>query len=313
MTNKYEIAVKPFSRLWFKQWAFIVLGTLLMAFGYVLFITPYHIIPGGVYGIAIAINAIFPTWMVGTIGLCLDVPILLLGIKMFGGKFGAKTIVAALLLPAFMNGLTLMIGGTDPAVILNGAMNLSGDMLLACIFGGVFTGVGLALILLSHATSGGTDIIAMILTKYFKKVPISKAILYVDSLVVVFGLLILQDWKTPLYSLITIFVISTLVDYMMEGGGSDKIVYILSKKHAEMEDLIINELDRSATYIRARGMYTKDETDMIFLVIPRREVPTVRDYIKMVDPDAFMIIANAHEIYGEGFRELKPAENQKAV
>lgn len=313
MNNKYEIAVKPFSRTWFKQWACIVLGTLLMAAGYVLFITPYHIIPGGVYGIAIAINAIFPSWMVGTIGLCLDIPILLLGIKMFGRKFGAKTIIAALLLPAFMNGLTLLIGGTDPAVILNGAMNLSSDMLLACIFGGVFTGVGLALILLSHATSGGTDIIAMIVTKYFKKVPISKAILYVDSLVVIFGLIILQDWKTPLYSLITIFVISNLIDYIMEGGGSDKIVYILTKKQSEMEELIINELDRSATYISARGMYTKDDKDMIFLVIPRREVPTVRDYVKMVDPDAFLIIANAHEIYGEGFTEIKAADSSKTV
>ena len=283
------------------MWAYIVVGAFLLAAGFVLFITPYNIVPGGVYGTGVVLHYLFPDIQVGTFGLMLDIPLLLIAFWIFGAKFGAKTIVAAILVPVFMNSMTWLIGTEDPALMLNGSINLSNDVLLSCIFGGILVGFGQGLILRTHATSGGTDIIAMIVHK-FTRLPIARCILIVDSCVVVLGLIVLKDWRIPLYSLITIYVATKLIDYVLDGGGSNKLLFILSDKHELIRKLIIEELDRSGTYIHSTGMYSMQNKDMIFVVLNRSELPIVQDYIKEIDDKAFMVVMNAHEIYGEGFK-----------
>lgn len=285
------------------SWAGVFFGSLLIAVAYVLFNTPYNITPGGVYGLGIVINHFFPDIMVGTIGLSLDIPLLITSFIIFGKGSGFKTIAAALVLPIIMNTLTVMVGGTDPALILNGNINLSNDILLASIFGGILTGIGLGIIVKSNATSGGTDVIGMIMTKYLK-MPFSKSMLIVESCVVLSGLVVFGNWTLPLYSLISLFITSKLIDVMIDGTSTDKLLFIISEKHEVIKDFILNELDRGGTYLKASGMYTKSDKMVIFVVISRNQLPRMRDLIKEIDKGAFMTVVNAHEILGDGFKSF---------
>lgn len=296
----YRFREQLFSLKWWRSWIMIVIGCFIMTMGFVLFINPYFIVPGGVYGAGIVLHYIFPDIQVGTFGFLLDIPLLLIGIKVFGGMFGARTVVAAVLTPIFMNAMTLLVG-SNPAEIFGGKIDLSNDIIIACLFGGVLIGVGVGLIIKMKATTGGTDIIAMLLVKY-ASMTFSRAILIVDSFVVMFGIIILGDWRLPLYSLITIFVTSRVIDYVVEGASYDKLLFIISDKNDQLESFIMDEMGRGATYIKSSGMYTKKGRDMIFLVVSRREVTGVQNKIRSIDPDAFMVIVNAYETFGDGFK-----------
>lgn len=285
------------------SWLGVLFGSFLIAVAYVLFNTPYNITPGGVYGLAIVVNHFFPDLMVGTIGLSFDVPLLILSFIVFGKGSGSKTIASALALPFIMNLLTMLVGGTDPTLILNGKINLSNDLLLAAIFGGVLTGVGLGIIVKCKATSGGTDVIGMVMTKYLK-MPFSKSMLFVESCVIISGLIVFGDWKLPLYSLISLFITSKLIDIIIEGTSTDKLLFIISEKHEEIKEYILNDLDRGGTYLKASGMYTKSDKMVIFVVISRNQLPEVKDVIKALDEKAFLTIVNAHEIMGDGFKSF---------
>lgn len=284
-----------------KDWLYIIFGAFLLSAGFVLFITPYQIVPGGVYGLGIVLNYLFPTIDVGTFGLCLDIPLLLLSLKVFGTRIGSKTLTAALLIPVIMNGLTWIINDPNPETMLGGTINLKGDILLSCLFGGVIVGFAMSLILRTHATSGGTDIIAMIVSRYMR-MPISRSVLYVDSVVVLCGLLVMGDWKIPLYSLVTIFVSTKVMDFMLEGGSGDKLLFILSEQHEQIKQYIVQDLERGGTYIKASGMYTDAPKEMIFVVISRRELSIMQDFVRQTDANAFMIVVNAHETLGDGFK-----------
>lgn len=283
------------------SWLGVLLGSFLIALAYVLFNTPYNITPGGVYGLAIVINHFLPDFMVGTIGLTLDIPLLIISFIIFGHGSGFKTIASALVLPIMMNALTMLVGGTDPAVILDGKIDLTNDMLLASIFGGILTGVGLGVIVKSKATSGGTDVIGMIMTKYLK-MPFSKSMLIVESCVIVSGLVVFGNWTLPLYSLISLFITSKLIDVIIDGTSTDKLLFIISEKHEEIKHYILTDLDRGGTYLKASGMYTKSDKMVIFVVISRNQLPLIRDVIKSLDNKAFMTVVNAHEIMGDGFK-----------
>lgn len=293
---------KVFSKQWVASWVGILTGAALFSLSYVLFINPYNIIPGGVYGIGIILHNFFPDIQIGTFGLCLDIPLLMLGFKMFGAKFGMKTIVAALMLPLLMNLFTFLIG-QNPKDMLGGHIDLSNDILLSSIFGGFLSGVGLGMIFKNRATSGGTDIVAMVLSKILRQ-PLSRSIIMVESVIVIIGLVVFADWKLPLYSIITIYVCVKMIDYIIEGGTNDKLVFIISDKHDKIKEYIINDMQRGGTYIKSSGMYTKEDKDMMFVVVSRRELSLVQAYVKEVDINAFMIVVNSHEILGDGFRSF---------
>lgn len=286
-----------------KSYVLILFGAFLIATAFVLFITPYKIVPGGVYGAGVVFNYLFPSIQVGTWGLMMDVPLLITALLLFGRVFGAKTIFAAVSCPIIMDAMTYIVG-SDPATMLGGSIDLSNDVLLSCLFGGVIMGAGISLILKSRATSGGTDIVAMIVSRY-AHIPIARALMIVDSLVVVFGLLVLGDWKVPLYSLVTIFVSTKVIDFVLEGGSGDKLIFILSEHHHDIRNFILEDLSRGGTYIHAAGMYTNAPKEMIFVVISRREMPLLQDRVRQSDPQAFMIVVNAHETLGDGFKTFQ--------
>jgi uncharacterized membrane-anchored protein YitT (DUF2179 family) len=288
------IKEKPFTRKWFISYSLIIVGAFILASSFVLFITPYKIVPGGVYGISIVLHYLFNT-PVGLVALCFDIPLTIIGIRFLGPRFGMKTVVGFSLTALFNDTLTLL-WGYEPLV--------TGDALLSSIFGGVLAGLGLGLIFKSKATSGGSDIVAMIIAKY-TRLPLGMLMIYVDSVIVLVGLLVFQDWKIPLYSWIVIFITGKVIDVVLEGVSYDKSLFIISDKHEEIRDKIINNLDRGGTFIDGKGMYNYADKRIIFTVVSRRELAILEEYIHEIDPKAFLTITDATEILGEGFKSLR--------
>ncbi len=292
---------KKFSLAWFLSWGAILLGSAILALSLILFITPYKIVPGGVFGIGIILNNFFPDIQVGTFGLILDIPLLILAFYALGSGVGAKTIFSAIVTPLLMNLFQSLIG-TTPETIFGGAMNLTDDLFLAAIFGGATMGLGLGIIFKNFGTSGGTDIVSMIVSKY-AKIPLPKAIIFVESGIILSGLLI-GDWRLPLYSVVTIFVLTRVIDTIIDGVKTEKLLFIISDKHEEMKDYILNELKRGGTYIKAEGMYTKQDKNIIFVVVEIKQLPLVQSQIRTLDPKAFMVVVEAHETMGDGFKQF---------
>jgi len=298
----YVTKEKLFSKEWFAAYTLITIGAFILAAGFVLFIDPHRIAPGGVYGIGIIVHYLTQgmfSWApeglpIGTVGLILNIPLTILGIKILGPRFGVKTVIGFLLSSIFID---LLHG-------LFGYAPLVDDMLLSSVFGGVLIGFGLGLIFKSKATSGGSDIIAMIFAKY-TRLPLGQLMIYVDSAIVLLALLAFKDWKIPMYSWIVIYITGKVIDMTIQGVSYDKTLFIVSDKYEQIRDKIINDLERGGTLINAVGMYKGQEKKMIFTNVNRREVYMLRDFIHSIDPEAFITVIDANEILGEGFKPIK--------
>jgi uncharacterized membrane-anchored protein YitT (DUF2179 family) len=294
---------KLFSKKWIQDYLLILIGSFILASGFVFFVTPHKIVPGGVYGIAIVVHYIsqgaFSFWPdgipIGLFGLVLNIPLTIAGIKILGPRFGIKTIVGFVLTSFFIDGITYLRPEGNAALV--------DDVLLSCVFAGVLIGFGLGLIFKSRATSGGSDIIAMILAKY-TRLQIGKLMIYVDSVIVLFGLIAFKDWQIPLYSWVVIYITGRAIDITLEGADYNKALLIISKKHVDIKNKILYDLERGGTYLKGEGMFTGEEKQIIYTVVSRREVAILEEYISKIDPDAFITIMDASEILGEGFQNL---------
>lgn len=304
---------------WWRSWVLIFVGCAIMGAGFVFFVNPYNFVPGGVYGLGIVMHNIFPSIQVGTFGYIFDVPLMITAMLVFGGQFGARTVAAALFTPGFMNALSAWVYPSeaaletlDPAQILGGRLDLSNDLLLTCVIGAVVIGIGQGIVVRQQATTGGTDILAMLLQK-LTGIKFSSGILLADGVVVLLGLAVIgfglgtgevvsNGWMLTLYSLITIYITSRVIAYMLDGASYDKLLFIISQHHDQLKEFIVGDLDRSATYIKAKGMYKEQNKDMIFLVVSRKEVHRVQQKIREIDPTAFVVVTDAYDTYGEGFK-----------
>lgn len=294
---------KLFTKKAFIAYSLIVIGAFIMAAGYVFFISPNKIVPGGVFGISIVVHhltkGIFdfaPDGIpVGFTGLILNIPLTIIGIKVLGPRFGVKTIIGLVLTSVFIDFITFFYG--DKPLV-------DDDVLLSAVFGGVMIGVGLGMIFKARATSGGSDIVAMIVTKY-TKVPVGQALMYVDSAIVLLGLLAFGDWKIPLYSLVTIFITAKVIDIVIAGFASEKTLFIISEKQEEIRNFIVHELNRGGTFIKGQGIYKGNERTILYTVLNRKELGVLQDFISQTDPNAFMSVIDANEILGEGFKSIK--------
>ena len=310
------------------SWIRIFWGCACMAAGFVFFINPYKIVPGGVYGASIVLHNLFPSIQVGTFGYMFDIPLLILSVVLLGAKLGIRTIVAALVTPLIMNVMSALaypsqeaLEQLDPALLLGGCLNMSDHLMLTTIIGATLIGIGCGTVARNQATTGGSDIVAMMLQKY-AHIRFSKAILLVDAVVVCFGLLVIgfgigsaedmeqPSWHLSLYSLIAIFISSRVLAYVINGDKNDKLVFVISdQKASELRKYILHDLNRSATYIKSSGLYTGEEKETLFLVVSYKEVANLKLKIKEVDPKAFVIVTDAYDAFGEGWKEL-PSANE---
>ncbi len=314
---------------WWRSWFLIFLGCTVMGTGFVFFVNPYKFVPGGVYGLGVVLHNIFPSIQVGTFGYMFDVPLMIIAVLVFGGQFGTRTVLAAMFTPGYMNVLTKLvypnaeaIEALDPAQLLGGRLDLSDDLFLACLMGAVIIGLGMGLVVRQQATTGGTDIVAMLLQK-FAGIKFSTGIFLADGCVVLAGLIVIgfglgmeqssgEGWLLTLYSLIIIYTSSRVVAYMLDGASYDKLLFIISDNIDGLKQFILHDLDRSATYIKSRGMYSGKDRDMIFLVVSRKEVRQVQHKIRDIDPKAFVVVTDAYDTFGEGFKPLPDANTIQA-
>ncbi|HON17623.1 MAG TPA: YitT family protein [Salinivirgaceae bacterium] len=285
---------KPFSKRWFNAYGNIVMGTFILSLGYVFFITPHKIVPGGVYGISIVIHHTLGL-PVGLTALCFNIPLMILGLKILGPKFGAKTFTG-FILTAFFVDLLGHFSEYKPIV--------EGDDLLASIFGGLLMGIGVGFIFKARATSGGTDVIASIIEKY-TKVPLGQLMILVDSAIVLVGLVAFGDWKIPLYSWIVIFIMGKVIDVVLQGLSDHRTLFIISDKTEEIRHKILEDLNRGGTLLSGEGMFNGQPKKIIFTSVTRREMSILHDYIRQIDPKAFVTVMETTEILGKGFKSLE--------
>ncbi|MGQ1910514.1 YitT family protein [Marinifilum sp. RC60d5] len=283
---------KLFSSLWFRHYSLIIFGSLLVAIGYNFFIMPHKLVPGGVFGFSIILNQLigFP---VGSIALCINIPLLAWGIKVLGGKFGIKTILAMVLGSVFIDGLTYLCG--NPII--------TKDLLVSSMFGGAIIGLGIGLVVSAGATTGGTDIIARIFSKWFR-VSLGQMFITIDGLIVLSSIVVFKNIDLAPYCIIAILCISKTVDAVLMGIDAKKAALIISEKHEEIRDKIL-KMDRGGTYIKGEGLFYKNQKKIIFTALNRKELGQLESFVKGIDPEAFIATLNTNDVYGNGFKPIQ--------
>jgi uncharacterized membrane-anchored protein YitT (DUF2179 family) len=276
-----------------KNYLFIIIGSLILALSYALFIIPFHIVPGGVSGIAIILNFFFKT-PVGIMTIVLNLPILYIGVKKLGRDYGIKSVV----------GIMLSYLTIDLFYELLGFKNIhaTNNEILAAIYGGVLLGVGLGLVFKGRASTGGTDVIGMIINKY-TGISIGMAILIIDSIIISGSGFAYKSLEAPLIGYLALFVSSKAIDFILEGWNYAKMAFIITDKDEKVRELIFETIKRSGTIFHGETLYKREDKNIIMTVITRKQFPTLRQEIRKIDPDAFVIITDVYEVLGKGFRK----------
>ena len=268
----------------------IFAGILISALAYRMYLIPNNIAPGGFTGIGQIVNQLFPSISIGTVSLVLNVPLFAFSMRSMGLDFGIRSLLASV-------GLSL-------ALDMLPVPQMTDDVLLAAIFGGVFCGIGFGLVLRGNATTGGSDMVAALLNKYFPALKINVGLFAVDALVIVASGFVF-DPSAAMYALICAFVMNVVLDYVLEGLNMARLHYVISTKGDEIAEQIIQELDRGVTGIDATGMYSGHDRKVLLCVVNRLETVRLRNIVFSIDPKAFMIAGNVNEVFGEGFKMLK--------
>lgn len=265
-------------------------AAFVYAVGISLFLDPNNLAPGGVSGIAIILNRVIhvPT---GTLLFLLNVPILGLGIWKFGWRFIASTIYVTFISSWFIDLLSVFKPVTT-------------DPLLASIAGSALQAVGIAVVFKCGSTTGGTDIIIKLLRLRFKHLKTSVLFFLTDVVIVAISGFVFQDFNTAMYAGIAVIVNSIGVDAVLYGPDEAKLLYIISDKHLPIAERLMEELDIGATYLRGEGAYTHHDKQVIMCVTKKQMAPRAQEIVKQEDPEAFMIITRASEIYGEGYKDI---------
>lgn len=266
----------------------IVIGCLMASFGTAVFLLPNQLSSGGFAGIATIIYYLFKIQM-GTTILILNIPLFIIGYFRLGKKFIIKTIIATILYSKFID-------------VFESFNLFTEDRLLACLYGGILVGIGLALVLKSNTSTGGTDLIAYIVQNYNSDIKMSNIIMFVDIAVVFANIITFKEIEIGLYSAIAIFIVGKMLDIVFEGINFSKLIYIISDKSDEIISAINTEINRGATAIYGQGSFSKENKMIIMCVTKRRGVEKIKKVSKKIDTKSFIIITDAREVYGLGFK-----------
>ena len=299
-------------------YALLVLGSALFAIGDVMFVNPYHLAPGGVYGLANVFNALWG-WKISVSGIAMDIPLLIIGTIILGPKFGIKTIISVILIPVFTYILEstwgyapVIHGGSVVAdtqsalyyIAKDGSQSwFMPDMVLNTIVSGLIYGVAIGVIFRAGATSGGSDIISMIIHKY-TKISLGTLVMIVDSIISLSTLLAFEDIRLPIYSILLIYIEGKVIDLVVEGVKSYKTAFVVTDKIEEVRNFIIKDLDRSGTVFTGSGLYQGAERKMIYVTLNRSDLVKLKANLRFLDPNAFVNVIESSEIMGNGFKAL---------
>lgn len=266
----------------------IISGCVLSAFGTSIFLLPNQLSSGGVAGIATIFYYLFDFQM-GTMIMILNIPLFIWGYLKLGWKFIIKTFFATFLYSEFID-------------IFEGYYFGITDKFLSCIYGGILIGVGLALVFKANTSTGGTDLIAHIAQNYNTTLKMSNIIMIIDILIVISNLIVFKQLEIGLYSGIAIFIIGKMIDIVFEGINFCKIIYIISDKYEELSKIINQELKKGATNFYGKGSFTQEDKMIVMCVAKRRDIERIKSITKKIDSKAFIVISDAREVLGLGFK-----------
>lgn len=281
-----------FSRKTVQEYGFVIVGAFVQALSMRLFLVPAQLVSGGVSGTAQIINH-FTNWPIGLMVFIGNVPLFILGWQYLGGaRFAKRTALAIALFSLF----------TDALVWFIPPEGVTTDLVLDCLYGGILLGIGLGLVYRGQGTSGGSDILGRILNHRLG-ISISQAYLITDTLVVLGGGFAFS-WEKALYGLLVIYVSGLAAEAVSEGSGVFRTVLIITQNPEEVTHSIMTVLERGVTILPGTGAYTGAQRPVLYCVITRSEVNPLKELVREIDPRAFMVIGQAHEALGEGFRPL---------
>lgn len=274
----------------------IVLGTGIMGLAIKCIYDPISLVTGGFTGVAILVKKLTETFVTGGIplwltNLGLNIPVFIVAWRLKGKKFIGRTAVSTILLSVWL-------------YVIPEANLVNGDYILAAIFGGVLTGIGLGMILWANATTGGTDMVAALIQIKLKHYSIAQILQVLDGIIVLIGLYVF-GLQPALYAIVAIFIVSKVTDTMLEGMKFSKAAYIITDHYEEVARMIMTELDRGVTGLEARGMYSGDKKCMLYCVVSKKEIVSLKELVTRIDRNAFVIVGDVREVLGEGFIEYK--------
>lgn len=268
------------------EYVYVIVGAAIIAVGFNVFLLPNQVASGGVGGISTILNGLFG-WNPGLIQYAFNIPLFIAGILLLGKKFGIKSFIGTVTLPF----IVLLTNSWSP---------WTDNPLLGALFGGIVVGIGIGLVFKGNASTGGTDLLAQIITKY-TGITLGTSVLLIDGIIAISAAIVF-DLEKGLYALIGLYVTTKTIDIIQLGFSQSKMIYIITMKQDEVRDAIYAEINRGVTKLPAIGGYTGEARPVLMVVVYQTEFTKLKQLIKNVDPSAFVIVSNAYEVLGEGFK-----------
>lgn len=278
---------------YFMPYLWITLASAIYALGFCWCYDPNQIGFGGITGVGQILNHFFPILPIGTVVILLNIPLFLLGWRLLGGHLLVSSLYAMFVSSAFIDLINLFFT-FDPM-----------DPLLACIFGGVSMGGSLGVVFLQGATTGGTDLIARLLKLKLAWLPMGKLLLGIDLVVIVAVALAFRNLYSAMYGVVALYISSLVMDGVLYGIDNAKVAYIISDAYEQITHAIIHDIDRGVTILQGQGAYSGAEKKVLMVAFKQRQIVALKRTVKEIDPTAFLIVCEAHEVLGDGFREYK--------
>ncbi len=280
---------EPFSE-YVKDIGVDIIGSLVFAVGVNVFTTPNDIAPGGVTGIATMLHSMTNVQM-GTLTFLLNIPLVILGLAIIGKRFTLSTFRTLII-------LSLITNITEPILPV-----YTGNALMASVFGGVAIGIGMGFIFLRGSTTGGTDILGRVILKYHQHIPIGKILLAIDFVIVTAAGIYYNTLEAALYALVSVYAVERAMDSVLYGFNETRIAYVVSEKAVEVADRVMDETGRGITYLDGEGGYRRDKKLVIMCAMPSRQFAHFKRIVLEVDHAAFIMVAPASNVIGEGFKQ----------
>jgi len=281
------------------DYLYIIVGTTLLAISINMFFDPLDLVTGGVTGLAIIIKAFTVDIVDGGIpiyitNLVINIPLFIVAIFIKGKNFGTRSLFSTF----YLSFALFYTGGLEP---------LTHDVLLGCIFGGVISGAGLGLVFSAFSTTGGTDLLASIVQHFLKHYSIAKLMFFADGVIIFLGLTTFGVEKA-MYAIVAIYVSVQVIDAILEGIHFSKVAFIISEKNSQIAPQIMKNLTRGVTGLQGQGKYTNVSKEVLLCVVSKREIVKLKEIVRDIDLNAFVIVADVREVVGEGFIEYEPSK-----
>lgn len=276
-----------------RRYAVITLGCVIYALAFNWCYAPNQIAYGGFTGLAQILNSFGGFLSVGVLVFLMNLPLFFLGWRLLGGGLLVSSLYAMTLSSLFID-------------LLGAAVTFSPmEPLLACIYGGVLMGASLGVVFLQGATTGGTDLIARLLKLRLAWLPMGKLLMVIDLVVIVAVAVAFGNLNSALYGLVALYISTLVMDMVLYGLDNAKVAYIISDRHREISDAIIRDIDRGVTILHGEGAYSGAEKKVLLVAFKQRQIVAIKRLVKELDPAAFIIVCEAHEVLGDGFRDYK--------